>query len=92
MGIVALLIGQIIVAFIAYCLNSFYTKRLIGYSTFQQIRESDSYPDDIFIYGDWHVFNWKYDQYFVHQDSHSILHGSVDLYRPELPIKQEYTR
>jgi teichuronic acid exporter len=38
-GITILLVGQIIVAIIAYGLNSYYTKRLIGYSTIQQIRD-----------------------------------------------------
>jgi hypothetical protein len=38
-GITALLWGQVATAFLAYLLNSYYSSRLIGYSTAQQVRD-----------------------------------------------------
>jgi teichuronic acid exporter len=41
-GIMALILGQIACSIIAYCLNSYYTKKLINYSIWNQLQ--DLYP------------------------------------------------
>ncbi len=42
-GIAAMIIGMIFLTVVAVYLNSYYTKRLIGYSTFEQCRDVCSY-------------------------------------------------
>jgi O-antigen/teichoic acid export membrane protein len=42
-GVTALVIGQVITSVLAYFINSYYVGQLVGYSTFQQLRDSSPY-------------------------------------------------